>query len=241
MSSNRLAGSTVHPLALEINPQFLKTAAQELNNPITTIKTALTLLSSSKLSPKQRDCYLHMIGQACDRQSHLINDVFELLELQLTPPEKTLERVQLWELLPGVVSTYQPIAQESNITLAYTVSPHLPPVLAIEAYLKQALVSLLSGSIGLTNREGKIWVTAHHRVDGKVALVLQDNGRAIASANLPQRFDTLNPRQADGSGLGLTLVQQLLAHCGASLSVSSLLREGTTYTILLATACESSM
>ncbi|MEM7795795.1 MAG: HAMP domain-containing sensor histidine kinase, partial [Cyanobacteria bacterium P01_C01_bin.118] len=182
MSSNQSAGSTFHSSSLEINPQFLTTAAQELNNPITTIKTALTLLSSSKLSPKQRDCYLQMIGQACDRQSNLINDVFELLELQLTPPEKTLEKVQLWELLPGVVSTYQPIAEENNIVLTYTASPHLPPVLAIEAYLKQALISLLSGSIELSNREGKIWVTAHHRVDGKVALVLQNHGQAISRA-----------------------------------------------------------
>ena len=209
ISSNRLAGSTLHSSPLEINPQFLKTAAQELNNPITTIKTALTLLSSSKLSPKQRDCYLQMIGQACDRQSHLINDVFELLELQLSPLNTTLEKVQLWELLPGVVSTYQPIAQENNITLAYNVSPHLPPVLAIEAYLKQALVSLLSGSIALTHSEGNIRVTAHHRVDGKVALVLQDHGRALAAAKLPHRVDSLDCGPSDGSGLGLTLVRQI--------------------------------
>ena len=100
---------------IEIDPQFLKTASQELNNPITTIKTALTLLNASTLKPKQRARYLQMIGQACDRHSHLIDSVFKLLELQLTPQPAVLEAVQLWDLVPGVVSTYQPLATERRI------------------------------------------------------------------------------------------------------------------------------
>ncbi|MBT9315695.1 sensor histidine kinase [Leptothoe spongobia] len=237
MLSHRFATSTTCASEQDINPQFLKTAAQELNNPITTIKTALTLLNASTLKPKQRERYLRMIGQACDRQSHLIKDVFELLELQLTPQPTVLEKVQLLDLVPGVVSTYQPIAQENNMTLAYTVSAHLPPVLAIEAYLKQALVSLLSNSIRCANTNGRIVVTAHHRGDGKVALLIQDSGR-LGSSCLPQGFQSFDRSASEGSGLGLTLVQQLLSHCGGSISVSRSPGEGTTLTILLAIALE---
>ena len=68
--------------------------------------------------------------------------MFDLLELQLIPQSTLPESVQLWDLVPGVVSTYQPLAKERNILLAYTVSNHLPPVLAIEAYLKQVLVQV---------------------------------------------------------------------------------------------------
>ena len=235
-SSHRFAAATSPPHVSDINPQFLKAAAQELNNPLTTVKTALTLLNSSALKPKQRQRYLQMIGEACDRQSQLINDVFALLELQLTPPKKAPEKVQLWNLVPGVVSTYQPLAQEHNILLAYTVSNHLPPVLAVEANLKQVLVSLLSNSIQFANSGGRIWVTAHQRVDGRLALVVKDNGRGINPANLPQVFDAFYRSMSEGSGLGLTLVQQLLASCGASISVSSTPGQDTTFTILLAAA-----
>ncbi|MBE9065684.1 HAMP domain-containing histidine kinase [Leptolyngbya cf. ectocarpi LEGE 11479] len=219
----------------EVNPQFFKTAVQDLNNPITTIKTALTLLNSSALKPQQRQRYLQMIGQACDRQSQLINHVFALLELQLTPQTTALEKVQLWDLVPGVVSTYQPLAQENNILLAYTVAAHLPPVLAIEGYLKQVLVSLLSNSIQFTNGNGRIWVNAHQRADKKVALVIQDNGCGIMPSALPQVFNSFYRSTSDSSSLGLTLVEQLLAHCNASISVSRSPGKGVTFTILLST------
>ncbi|ESA33555.1 histidine kinase [Leptolyngbya sp. Heron Island J] len=235
-TTTRFDTSITHLSAPKVDPQFFKTAAQELNNPVTTIKAALTLLNSSSLKPKQRERYLQMIGQACDRQSHLINSVFKLLELQLTPPTRPLKKVQLWDLVPGVISTYQPLATEHNLLLAYTVASHLPPVFAVEAYLKQVLVSLVSNSIQFTDAGGCIWVKAHQRNDGKIALIIQDNGRGIPSTVLHQVFDSFYRHTSEGSGLGLTLVQQLLAHCGASIAVSSTPGKGTAFTILLAVA-----
>ncbi|MBT9313717.1 sensor histidine kinase [Leptothoe kymatousa] len=236
ISPHALRASATQSSTSEITPQFLKTAAQELNNPITTIKTALTLLNSSNLKPQQRQRYLDMIGQACDRQSTLINHAFDLLELQLTTEKNTLEQVQLWDLVPGVVSTYQPLAQENNILLAYTVAKDLPPVFAIESYLKQVLVGLLANSIQFVKSDGRIWVKAHPHGEDKVALVIQDDGRGIEPSALSQVFNPFYRHMSDGNGLGLTLVQQWLAHCGASISVSSTPGEGTAFTILLSAA-----
>ncbi|MEM6251923.1 MAG: HAMP domain-containing sensor histidine kinase [Cyanobacteria bacterium P01_D01_bin.156] len=230
------ASETPSPPPEVITPQFLKTAAQELNNPITTIKTALTLLNSPHLRPQQRQRYLDMIGQACDRQSGLINNVFELLQLQLMPQVSTQEKVQLWDLVPGVVSMYQPLTQENNILLAYTVAKELPPVLAIESYLKQVLVGVLANSIRFVKANGRIWVKAHQHGDRQVALVIQDNGCGMASNELSQIFDPFYNHLSDGNGLGLALVQQWLAHCGASIAVKSTPGEGTAFTILLTAA-----
>ncbi|MEM7065243.1 MAG: HAMP domain-containing sensor histidine kinase [Cyanobacteria bacterium P01_B01_bin.77] len=238
LTPSRSATATAVAAVPEIHPQFFKTAVQDLNNPITTIKAALTLLNSSGLKSEQRQRYLQMIGQACDSQSQLINHVFTLLELQLIPKTAALEKVQLWDLVPGVVSTYQPLAQENNILLAYTVAAHLPPILAIEAYLKQVLVSLLSNSIQFTNGNGRIWVNAHQRADKKVALVIQDHGCDIMPAALPQMFNSFYRGTADGSSLGLTLMEQLLAHCKASISVSRSPGQGVTFTILLSTEAD---
>lgn len=240
LAHSHFAASTTCPSTVEINRQFLKTAAQELNNPITTIKTALTLLNSSTLKAKQRERYLQMIGQACDRQSHLIKGVFELLELQLTPPVAALEKVQLLDLVPGVVSTYQPLAIENNISLTYTVSDNLTPISAIRVYLKQVLVSLLSNSIRFTKEDGRIDVTAHQRGDSKIALIIRDNGCGIARTALPQIFDSFYCGASKGSnaGLGLTLARQLLTHCNASISASSTPGQGSTFTILLEAVSE---
>ncbi|MBX2864074.1 MAG: HAMP domain-containing histidine kinase [Leptolyngbyaceae cyanobacterium MAG.088] len=241
LTTPHLSNETTHSSAVDL--EFLKTATQELNNPITTIKTALTLLSSPTLKSQQRERYLQMIGQACERQSHLINDVFKLLELQIAPQSIGLAKVQLWNLVPGVVSTYQPLATEHDILLAYTVANHLPPVLAIDSHLKQVLISLLSNRIQCAESRRKaassrIWVTANQCSDDKVALIVQDDGRGIAPSVLPQVFDSFNRNNSDGSGLSLTLVQQLLIQCGASISVSSTPGKGTAFTILLKVAAD---
>ena len=94
---------------------------------------------------------------------------------------------------------------------------------------------MCSSDLQFTKNNGRIWVTAHHRRDGKVALVIQDDGQGIVPSALPQVFNSFYRSTSEGSGLGLTLVQQLLVHCGASISVSSIHGKGTAFTILLGT------
>ncbi|NEQ45403.1 MAG: HAMP domain-containing histidine kinase [Leptolyngbya sp. SIOISBB] len=115
--------SLMHTLRLK--DDFLNTVGQELRTPLSTIKTALPLLSSPNLKPPQRQRYLEMISRECDRQVNLINGVLELLQVERTVMTAQPEPVNVFDVLPGVVSTYQPLAQEKGIRLAYTV-PNTP-------------------------------------------------------------------------------------------------------------------
>ncbi|WP_277879846.1 DICT sensory domain-containing protein, partial [Leptolyngbya sp. FACHB-36] len=58
--------------AVRSKDEFLSNVGQELRTPLTTIKTALTLLNSSSLKPPQRQRYMELIAKECDRQSSLI-------------------------------------------------------------------------------------------------------------------------------------------------------------------------
>ena len=223
--------------AYALSSDFLSQASQELQSPLTTIKTALTLLSAPTLKTVQRQRYLEMIGTQCDRQKSLIISVIDLLKAQTTLAA-TPQTIRLADLLPGIVSTYQPIAEERGIMLAYTVPPHLSAVLSVEAELKRVVIYLIKNGIQTTPKGGRIWVSAASYSASFVALTVKDSGAGTSRGDTAKLFDAFNrypssSESAISSGLGLTLVQQLVSKMGGSISVESAPGQGTTFKILL--------
>ena len=218
-----------------LSPSFLSQASQELQSPLTTIKTALTLLGSSTLKLAQRQRYLDMISAQCDRQKSLITSIMDLLKLQ-TADHIAPQAIQLADIIPGIVSTYQPIAEERGIMLAYTVPPNLAEVLGVESELKQILIHLIQNGIQITSKGGRVWVAAMPYDADFLALTVQDSGCGIAPANVSKLFEAFYRQPVSshpGAGLGLTLVQQLVSRIGGRISAESTPNKGTTFKILL--------
>lgn len=223
---------------LQLKDDYLTKVCQELRTPLTHMKTALSLLNSPSMKNPQRQRYLQMLSSQCERQNSLINGVLDLAQIEPSLEEMSLEAVDLADIVPGVVSTYQPIAQEKGIMLAYTVSNELPHAWCVRGGLKQILIHLLANSIRFTSSDGQVWVRG--RVQGKhVELEVRDTGVGIADNDIPKIFEPFyRVRQAAneefaGAGLGLTIVKQLLWHSGGFISVKSKLSEGSTFTVRL--------
>ena len=222
----------------QLKDEYLKNVCQELRTPLTHMKTALSLLNSPNLKSSQRQRYLQMLNTQCDQQNSLITGLLELVQLERNLEETALESVRLSDIVPGVVSTYQPLAQEKGIMLAYTVPTELPSIWCVSGGLKQIVINLLHNSIKFTPNGGEVWVRA--RIQGDyVQLEFRDTGIGIAESEIPRIFDrfyrvrTAANEDHGGAGLGLTIVQQLLVRSGGSISVKSKLYEGSTFTVQL--------
>ncbi|MGV0028042.1 ATP-binding protein [Phormidesmis priestleyi] len=224
--------------ASRLKDEFLNNVGQELRTPLTNMKTALTLLNSPSLKPPQKQRYMDLLVKECDRQSSLITSLLDLVSLDQMAEQTTVQSLRLSEVVPGVVSTYQPLAEEKGVRLAYTVPEELPPVSCFSTWVKQIVINLLHNSVKFTPRGGQVWVRAKQQGD-YVQLEFRDTGIGIAPSEIPKIFDRFyRARQAveedsGGAGLGLTIVQQLLLHCGGSISVKSRLGEGSTFNVLL--------
>jgi len=223
---------------LKLKDNFLNTVGQELRTPLSTIKTALPLLSSPNLKPPQRQRYLEMISRECDRQVNLINGVLELLHVERTVMTAQPEPINLFDILPGVVSTYQPLAQERGIRLAYTVPNNLPAICCPETWVRQIVIQLLSNSIRYTASGGEVWVTVQPGEDDMLTINIRDTGVGIPQNELPHIFEHFyRGRQVnaddDGVGLGLAIVRQLLVYCDGQISVESQPEVGTHFTVKL--------
>jgi signal transduction histidine kinase len=220
---------------VELQAEFLNRLARELRSPITRMKTALSLLESKQIKGEQRQRYLAMLDYECDRQNSLISGLLELLQLE-TPFE--VDSVKLEDLVPGIVSTYQPLAQEKSILLGYTIPSDLPPVACPSSWLRQIIIHLLNNSLQFTPAQGKVFVQASLNNEF-VELVVSDTGIGIDSPELTKIFESFyrirssENEQVAGAGLGLTIVQQLVQKCGGSIAVNSKVGKGSVFKVSL--------
>ena len=222
---------------LGLDLDFLHNLVAELRSPITHMKTALSLLESKSIKGEQRQRYLKMLERECDRQNSVISGLLEILNLH-SPANR--EALYLNELVPGIVSTYQPLASEKQIQLGYTIPDNLAPVSCPTAWLRQIIIQLLNNSLQFTPPKGRVFVQASN-VNGAIKLIISDTGRGIDAKELGKIFDsfyrskTVTNNEATGAGLGLTIVQKLVERAGGSISVNSKLDKGSSFRILLPT------
>ena len=222
---------------MQMKDEFLSTLCEELRTPLTHIKTALSLLNSPQLKPAQRQRYMELLNTECDRQNSLITGLLDLVQLNLVTEHTALQPVRLSDIVPGVVSTYQPLAQEKGIMLAYTIPTDIPPVSCLSGWVKQIVINLLHNSIKFTPTGGQVWVRAGLQGD-YVQLEFRDTGIGIPPSEIPKVFDRfyrVRPVAGEdpgGAGLGLTIVQQLLLRCGGSIAIKSKLGEGSVFNVL---------
>ncbi len=220
---------------LGLQDDFLNNLVQELRSPITHMKTALSLLESKQIKGEQRQRYLQMVSDECDRQNSLVGGLLELLQLD-TPTEA--DYLYLDDLVPGIVSTYQPLAEEKEIQLGYTIPANLPPISCPHSWFRQIIINLLNNSLQFTPPQGRVFVQAIFK-DEYIEISVTDTGVGIATKEINKIFDgfyrtkAMTNQKRTGAGLGLTLVQQLILRCEGSISVSSKVGKGTTFKILM--------
>jgi two-component system, OmpR family, phosphate regulon sensor histidine kinase PhoR len=209
---------------------------QELCTPLTNIQTALKLLESPGIKQVQRQRYLGLIRGECDRQNLLISGVTRLLAIDRSPDPAEVVEINLSQIIPGIVSIYQPLAEEKGIRLGYTIPDDLPKIICVEGWLRQIAIDLLHNGIKYTPEGGHVFVQASVQ-DKYVQLEFRDTGIGIAPPDLPKIFDRFyrvrslpNDR---GAGLGLTIVQNILTRCGGSISVVSQVGAGSKFRVLL--------
>jgi two-component system, OmpR family, phosphate regulon sensor histidine kinase PhoR len=220
--------------------EFLKRVIQELRTPLTNMKTAMKLLDAEQLKPVQRKRYMQLLNTECDRQNSLMTSLLELVQLECESPPTVMPSIQLADIVPGVVSTYQPIAREKGIQLGYTIPSGLPAVSCMETWLRQIIINLLNNSLKFTPTGGQVKVQA--TLQGKyIQLVFEDTGIGIPLNEIPKIFDSFYRGRSTigentGAGLGLTIVQQLVLRCSGSISVTSKLGVGSCFKVLLPVA-----
>ncbi|WP_034935194.1 ATP-binding protein [Gloeocapsa sp. PCC 73106] len=234
-TNKRQAGSTAQSLVFQ--KEFIDQFSRELRPPLTNMKTAICLLESKYLKVSQRQRYLELLHREWERQNCLLTGLLELVQLDHLSSQQQYQSADIKNILPGIIGTYLPIAQEQNIQLGYRFPHDLPSVSCSPLWLKQIILNLLNNNLKFTPSGGKVFVEAYQTQTG-VEMSFIDTGIGINTSELSKIFDSFyrgrNPQGEEnkGAGLGLTVVKQLLERCDGSINVSSQVNKGSVFKVL---------
>lgn len=165
---------------------------------------------------------------------NLINNLLDLSKVESGQISLEIRPVDLLSLFNDILAGIQPLLDRKALYLRFHKAP-LPIIQSDADYIKQVLVNLLSNAIKFTS-EGGITVQMEDRPDKEeVEIRIQDTGIGIKSEDLPKIFDAFHQvdgtatREFGGSGLGLTIVKQLVDLLKASIRVESEFGRGSTF------------
>ena len=122
----------------------------------------------------------------------------------------------------------------ARVSLEVDIPPAVPTVAADPGQLEQVLVNLLMNACDACGASGHVWVRAH-AADDRVAIEISDDGAGIAAEHLPMVLDPFftTKKRGQGTGLGLTIVADIVKNHRGSLELESTPGEGTTVRVSL--------
>jgi PAS domain S-box-containing protein len=206
--------------------EFLAMLAHELRNPLAPLRNALQILRL-KLHGEP---VVEQFGGLMERQVmhlvRLVDDLLDVSRISRGKIELRRQRVDLAAVVARAVESVRPLLEERRHHLEIAL-PETPAVLEADAdRLVQVLLNLLGNAARYTPAGGHITLTAAAE-DGAMVLRLRDDGIGIRPEMLPRVFDMFQQadrvpgKSAEGLGLGLTLVKNLVEMHGGTVEAHS--------------------
>ncbi|MEL6348623.1 MAG: ATP-binding protein [Myxococcota bacterium] len=217
---------------------FLATMSHEIRTPLNGVLGLTQLLQRTELSADQATL-LTTLRSSGEALQHVLNDVLDYSRLEgghISLEEQPFSPKQLSE---EIISLFSPRAQEKSLRLYQEVHPEIPEALLGDPFrLRQVLLNLVGNALKFTT-SGE--VRLHVQPDGpqQIQFAVADTGIGIPADRLDALFepfvqaDASTKRRFGGTGLGLTISRRLVEAMGGTLTVTSVVDEGTTFTIRL--------
>jgi len=191
-------------------------------------------------SEKYQDVKLTEIGEKISRTSYKMIDIIKnLLELNAVESGKINTQfayIDLSIILNNLVNDAKLNAEKKNQEIILENDFDQYPVYIDKKLLVQVLDNLVSNAIKFTHKEKNIFIKLVDE-ENYYSILIKDEGVGIPDEDLPklfQKFSKLSPKPTDGedsTGLGLSIVKQLVEIMNGTISVKSELNVGTTFSI----------
>jgi len=223
--------------ALKSQKRFVSDIAHELRTPLSIIKTnSEVLLLDGSGDSRTRKIFKNNVEEL-DRASAIINNLLTFSSL-VQPERLQFTHVNMGEVVDYTVKKLDELAKKKEIHLVVKkVSPM--SVLGNTVALEQIVMNLLKNAINYNKVGGLVTVKVEPDYRGHIVLSVEDNGVGISQKDLLHIFEPFyraepsRNRQSGSSGLGLTIVSELVKLHSGRISVRSHLRHGTVVTIFL--------
>jgi len=244
-------------LASQYKSQFLANMSHELRTPLNSLLILARLLAQNpgrNLTAKQVE-YANVIHSAGSDLLQLINDILDLSKVEAGRMDVRAEPFTLATLIEDLQATFRPLTAEKGLDFEVSVAASAPSELITDRQrLRQVLGNLLSNAVKFTESGQVTLEVAGTRADGTggdgpeaggeheplAVFSVTDTGIGIAPENLAvifgafQQGDGTLSRRYSGTGLGLSIASEVSALLGGTISATSDLGHGSTFTLSVA-------
>lgn len=213
---------------------FVSDASHELKTPLASIKLLSDSILQNDMDPDTVKEFVGDIGNEADRLNRMTQKLLSLTRIE-SQEDSDCEIVYIAPTVERVVRMLTGIAKENRITIETNVIQDCP-ILIIEDDLYQIIFNLVENGIKYNVPDGKLFVTLDRQEDNAVVTVM-DTGVGIPEDSVGHvferfyRVDKARSRKSGGSGLGLSIVRNMVERNGGSISVESTVGEGSVFTL----------
>lgn len=223
-----------------LKAEFVSAVSHEFRSPLSAISHLSELLDLGRVRDEERQReYFRLIRGESARLRRLVENLLDFARIEEGRQQFRLERLDTRAWLRRAVDEFAATPAAAGREIAADIGVDLPEVLADEAALTTALDNLLDNAVKYSSAPAPVRVEAASSDDG-IEIRVTDRGSGIPPEDLPHLFDRFyrgrDAGSVSGAGLGLALVQRIVAAHGGRVTVESRVGEGSTFHLYLPAA-----
>lgn len=230
--------------SIEMKDDFLSIISHEFKTPITVISSAIQamkLVCRDELSDKVNQ-YLCMILQNTNRQLKLVNNLLDITSINASSIKLNLTNMDIILTTRTIIESIKVFAEQKDIKLSFSSTIEEKIIGIDEEKYERILLNLLSNAIKFTPRGKSIFIRVFQKVVKRksyICIQVKDQGIGIPLDKqqlIFERFgqvDSSLSRNAEGTGIGLSLVKMFVESMGGDITVESEVGKGSAFTVLL--------
>ncbi|OGU63499.1 MAG: hypothetical protein A2499_02480 [Stygiobacter sp. RIFOXYC12_FULL_38_8] len=211
--------------------ELASSVAHEIRNPLNSIGTITQQLGKDYLPVENQDEY-KSLTQIVYKEVRRINDTIESFLKFAKPKPIQPETFLLSDLLAQTENQYKEVFKQKNFNLIFS-NMFNGAVFWDRTQIAQVFINLIENALDSLSEDGTLIINSAEIANGLIEIKFSDNGKGISPDNLKKIFNLYFTTKTKGSGIGLSVVQQIISEHNGVISVESTLGQGTAFTIQL--------